>query len=733
MVTGSRYILFLLMLMAGLCLNAQVQDSSITDLSEIIIADTLHIMSGERLKDVDGVSVNATKKSEKIILSNILTDRSVNNTRQVFSRIPGFNTTENDGAGLQYGIGSRGLNPSRLANFNIRQNGYEISADALGYPESYYLPSMNAVEEIEVIRGASSLQYGPQFGGYINFRFSTPHIRPYYAFHIKNTIGMYGFYDVFADLHFARNKWGVYGFYEYKQMKGWRPNSELYQHNAYVALRYAPSSRFTLQAEYTYSGFLSHQPGGLTDLAFQNDPSQSIRSRNWLGIQWNVFALKLMYQPVHSARIELRSFGLIGQRNALGFWAPVNISDPGENRDLLSDHYRNIGAELRYLQYARIFKQTQVFLTGVRVYYGNTTRQQGTADSLSHANFNLLNPDSADQSSYHFPGLNVSAFSEMVWQFTPHFRVVPGIRFEYIQTNASGYYNEVYKDLAGNIIYQQTNTVNRSNARYFLLGGLGLSYRKKNWEVYGNFSRNYRSVTFSDIQILNPNYRVNPDLKDEKGYTSDIGFRFHPNKHLYIDAGVFYLYYADRIGTVLKTDTNTYTIYRYRTNLAESHSVGVDLLAETNVLGWFKKLKTHYALVWLVNANYTRAWYADPANTAINGNTVEYTPVFMMRTSLSLKHKTWGIAFTASYTSSQYSEATNALTSNNGNYGVIPDYFLLDVSGYWRWGAFEMNASVKNMTNQTYFTQRSEGYSGPGIIPGTPVMLTAGISYTLKK
>ena len=37
------------------------------------------------------------------------------------------NIIEYDGAGLQLGIGGRGLNPKRTAHYNTRQNGYEIS------------------------------------------------------------------------------------------------------------------------------------------------------------------------------------------------------------------------------------------------------------------------------------------------------------------------------------------------------------------------------------------------------------------------------------------------------------------------------------------------------------------------------------------------------------------------------------------------------------------------------
>ena len=65
-----------------------------------------------------------------------------------YAKIPGLNIWESDGAGIQIGLGGRGLNPSRNFNFNTRQNGYDISADALGYPESYYSPPSEAIDEI---------------------------------------------------------------------------------------------------------------------------------------------------------------------------------------------------------------------------------------------------------------------------------------------------------------------------------------------------------------------------------------------------------------------------------------------------------------------------------------------------------------------------------------------------------------------------------------------------------
>ncbi len=71
-------------------------------------------------------------------MKDITANTATNNSRQIYSKIAGLNIFESDGgAGLQLSIGGRGLDPNRTSNFNTRQNGYDISADALGYPESY--------------------------------------------------------------------------------------------------------------------------------------------------------------------------------------------------------------------------------------------------------------------------------------------------------------------------------------------------------------------------------------------------------------------------------------------------------------------------------------------------------------------------------------------------------------------------------------------------------------------
>ena len=50
-------------------------------------------------------------------------------------------------------------------------------------------------------------------------------------------------------------------------------------------------------------------------------------------------------------------------------------------------------------------------------------------------------------------------------------------------------------------------------------------YKIKDNELYSNLSQNYRSVTFSDISVVNPAFMIDPNISDEYGQTFDLGFR----------------------------------------------------------------------------------------------------------------------------------------------------------------------------------------------------------------
>lgn len=692
------------------------------DLSEIQIEAPKDNSFGiSRLNNIDGTRINAGKKSEAIYLEDLNINLAANNSRQVYSKIPGINVFENDGTGSNIGIGGRGLNPNRISNFNMRQNGYDISADALGYPESYYMPPTEAIERIEILRGAASLQFGTQFGGMINYKFREAPTNKKISLLTRQTIGSFGFFNSFNQVSGTIKKISYNVFYNYKKYDGWRDYSAMNSHNAYGSILYKPSEKLSLKFDYTYYNYLAQQPGGLTDKQFNSNPYLINRTRNWFKVNWNLFSMTADYKISESFKLNLLFFGLNARRDALGFLGRIDRKDDTlSHRNLLADHYTNYGAEIRLLKRYKLNGMFSHFLVGARVYKGLTDRKQGDADATNKAHFQFLNPDNLENSAYQFPSQNVAAFIENVFQINSRWNITPGVRFEYINTASEGYYRLLNKDLAGNILLDMKINDNRANDRTIFLAGLGTQYRfYGNHELYANFSQNYRSINFNDMRVVNPNFQVNPNLQDEKGYTLDGGIRGVIKDVLYYDVSGFLLLYKNRIGTTLKIDSLTYQIVRYRTNISDSRNAGVEAFAEIDWIKLISKTSKHKFSTF-INTSYINALYINSKESAYRNKKVEYVPELIVRAGFSYAWK--GLKFTSqySYTSLQYTDATNAEFTPSAIYGIVPAYSVIDLGITYTYKNYSISVGCNNLADAVYFTRRAEGYPGPGILPADP-------------
>lgn len=702
-----------------------LQDKTL-QLGSVVVTAKNDWASG-RMKDVSGVGIYAGKKTEMILLKNINANLATNNTRQIYARIPGLNIWEYDRGGLQLGIGGRGLSPNRSSNFNIRQNGYDISADALGYPESYYTPSSEAMERIEIIRGAASLQYGPQFGGLVNFIMKEgPRNKPF-EFTTRQTAGSFGFFNSFNSVGgtLAKGKLNYYAFYQYKRGDDWRPNSHYDQHNAYVHLAYVLTPKLKITGEYTFMQYLAQQPGGLTDAQFNEDASVSVRARNWFKVNWNLISLNLDYQLSEHTRLNLRNYTLQGGRDALGILSYINRPDNGGPRDYMSDKYSNFGSELRFIHQYPLLGQQSTLLVGGRLYKGQTDRKQGSAGSGSDADFTFNGPE-PDKSSFRFPGSNVAAFAENIFQINKHWSITPGIRWEHINTKANGYYYKQNIFIPNEKIEEE-----RSNPRSFVLLGIGTSWKFANGtELYGNISQNYRSINFNDIRVENANARVDPALKDETGYNIDLGFRGTYEGWLYADVSVFYLKYNDRIGSIFTRDSDFMT-YRLRTNVSDSRNLGLEMLLEGDVLKAITRGQSKYKLNLYTSFSLIDARYVNTQNTAIADKLVENVPPLLFRAGISFGSPRFNITYQYAYQARQYSDATNTEITPTAVDGAIPSFQVMDLSLSYNWRQFTLYTGVNNLANAKYFTRRADGYPGPGILPADKRNIYVTVQYKL--
>ncbi len=386
----------------------------------------------ERLKDVEGTAIYAGKKTEVVLLDQSMANVATNNARQMFNQVAGLNIFQNDDAGLQLNIGGRGLDPNRTSNFNTRQNGYDISADVLGYPESYYAPAAEGLQKIQVIRGAASLQYGTQFGGLINFVMKEPNPNRKLELITRNTLGSFGLYTNFTSLSGTSKKWSYYTFFNYKKGDGFRPNSEFESKNVYAHVGYDFTENTKLAAEITYLDYLAQQAGGLTDRMFEEDPFQSNRARNWFQVNWLLYNLKFEHSFSERTQFSFSAFGLTASRDALGFRENrVSQVDSNEERDLIKGDFNNYGFETRLLSRYKLLDKKATFLIGSKLYKANNTSVQGPGSDGSDADFNLASadfPDYRNQNDFVYPNLNVSVFGENIFYLSDKLSLTPGFQ-----------------------------------------------------------------------------------------------------------------------------------------------------------------------------------------------------------------------------------------------------------------------------------------------------------------
>lgn len=696
----------------------------ITNLSEVVVKNEREkVFALHKLKDIEETAIYAGKKTEVIQLDKLTANKATNNPRQIYGQIVGLTINENSDGGLQLSIGGRGLDPNRSANFNTRQNGYDISADVLGYPESYYATATEALEEIQIVRGAASLQYGTQFGGLINFKIKSPSKKPI-EFVTRNTIGSYGLYTNFTSLSGTKGKFSYYTFFNYKKGDGFRPNSDFSSKNYFVNLNYQFTDKTSLHFDYTYFNYLAQQAGGLTDQMFNEDPTQSNRTRNWFAVNWNLFALRLKHHFDNDADFSLQLFGLDASRKTVGFRPNrVELPDTGGVRDLILGDFVNWGAEARYLKKYNFNGNSNAFLIGAKYYQAENTGIQGPGSSGSDANFNLATdefPQAPNQSDYKYPNLNFSIFGENIFKLSDKFSITPGFRYENIKTQANGSYRKINLDGAGNVILDETVQESNVRKRDFFLFGVGLSFKPKSGvEFYGNISQNYRSITFNDLRTVYSSYAISDDITDEKGFTSDIGIRGDINDKVRFDSSIYALYYNDKIGDYWTQSGGKPILLR--DNIGTAITYGFETMIDWSLNKTFFEVSEDFIWNIFSNVAITDSDYLKSEDVNVEGNKVEFVPLFNIKTGTGVGYKNFMSSVQLTYVSSQFTDATNqdvgANAISNGISGKIPSYYVADFSSSYKWRNWKLEAGVTNFTDNKYFTRRASGYPGPGIIP----------------
>lgn len=698
-----------------------LSENSSTDTLPSGVLDSVVVNSFIRaqtfLKDINGVQIFSGKKTNTVQLNPAVCNLSQNIARNAFAQIPGLTMWEMDGAGTQLNIGSRGTDSHRSIEMNMRQNGYNTNSDMFGYPENHYTPPLQAVQEVQLVRGSAALQYGPQFGGMMNFVMRKGDSTKPFEIQTEQTTGSNNLFNSYNAIGGTKGKLNYYAYFDYRHGDGWRDNAKFDYHAYYIDLDYYFNSKASLAFQFSRMDYVQQIAGGLTDDQFKINPQQSERSRNFFQPVINIPALLFKYKISDATNLEITAHALFGERNSVQFINTANIPDTFNlalnsfnPRQVDRDYYTAFTTEARLLHQYKLGSVRSTLAAGLRYFTELTKRKQkGVGTTGSDFDLSLVKDYGID---LRLTTHNYAAFAENIFQFTPKFSVTPGVRYELIKTNLTG----VINDASDAIAY--------TGDRHFPLFGTGLQYQvSQSTQLYGNISQAYRPYLYANVTPADRVDKIDPSLKDSKGYDIDLGYRGRIKNVFKFDVNAFYLFYGNRVGLITRQNDEGVN-YLFTTNIGNSVSKGVEAYAELSILRLINPNNYKIDLQIFNSLAYTHATYTsgilnkNGTNTSIAGNYLENIPAWNNKCGVAFRVKNISTSVQYSYTGKTYNDAFNTEYSSNGVLGVIPQYHVWDWSFGWKFATqFRISGGINNLANAHYFNRRITFYPGPGILP----------------
>jgi Fe(3+) dicitrate transport protein len=660
------------------------------------------------------------KKTEVIVMDSLRANIAQDVERQILGRIPGAHFSETEGAGFpSNGVAFRGLDPTQSVEMNVRQNGVNIAADLFGYPETYYTPPSEALERIDVVRGAGALAFGPQFGGVIDYVVRDGQRNTVPQFSSSLTGGSFGFVNSFNSVSGGTDKMTYYAFVHGRRGDGWRPNSDSRQLAAFGRMTYRPTSRLMLGAEYTVFRNRIHMAGGLDDSAFAVDPRASFRARNWLASPWNIAALRANYEFSQSTRVENTLSYVDGSRalvwrNEDGGPAAPDLIDPetGERipRELEDETFKTLTLESRLRVDHTIGARHATLAAGLRLSGVSGRRFEGGTGS-SGSDFDMRLAEGTWETALHLGTTNAAAFAEELVHLSDRLGIVPGLRLERIRSTISG--------------NSEGATAFAPRTYSYPLAGIGADYMtNESTALYANISQAYRPILYSAFTPVGTIARIDPALHSSRGLNADFGWRGTVHDVIKFDVGAFYLWYGDRIGT--RTGTDASGEFVQVTNIGDSEHRGVESYLELDPFPLLGLPARVGALDLFSSFAYVDARYV---SGEFKGNRVEQAPRVLARFGTTYGLGRISTTLQVSHTSSSFGDANNSVRpTEDATGGLIPAYTLLDLSASARVAQQrQLTLGVNNLTDARYFTKRTAEYPGPGILPGIGRSFYVGI------
>ena len=648
--------------------------------------------------DIVGREVNARSKIPGTV--DVINQRQLEilqplSLQDALKTIPGVNIRGDEGGlGSIPNIGMRGLNPSRSQKVLLLEDGAPIHPSLFISNASYYSPPVDRMSGIEVLKGASGLQYGPSnIGGVVNYLTKTP----VQGFKLSGKAGNYGYHlaqieaggksdsnGAIAGINIIKSESNGYQDNGYKMYDILFKGGVSINQDQWLSLKYTH-----------YDNNINTSYVGLRPNQYINKISSNPAPNDYFVTQRNALDVN------HSWEIDADT-----KLNTLLYWSKLgrdywrqsistrntnetvfNICDGsascmfGRNRE-----FEMLGIDSRISHAFSVMDMKNEFELGVRLHTESQTNQM--VASTSYAKSGKVASHEENKAN------SMAIFAQNRFLITRDFALIPGVRIESYQQNR----HNVFTEKSGSA--KNVETIPQVGTTWQVIPELQL------------YSSVYKGFAPAQLATAINEKGVDQQLDPERSTNIEFGLR-GANSGFTYDAALFSMNFSNQI-------------------VNQSLAAGITKANGGKSLHQGMELALGYVLGdgWSVSGNMTYipvAKFVGSSSMGADGKRIPYTPDLTSNLGVNYQKNGFNSLVSLNYLSHQFPDSANTVNSNSiGTVGEIPSITTVNWSANYAMSkSLKLFGGVNNVFNKRYISSRSPD----GIFVGAPFNFQAGMSY----
>lgn len=659
---------------------------------------------GNWLEEANAEKVQQHAGARTILTRDRIDAVGATSVKDALKFVPGVQVQDNAGTAgsdLSLSVGVRGLTSRFSPRSTVLLDGVPLAFAPYGQPQLSLAPtSLGNIENIDVVRGAGSVRFGPQnVGGIINF--NTRPIPEEFQAHVglNTEIARNGNTRLSPNLFLGghlENGLGLALLYSGTLGNGYRnENANNNIHDLILKSQFQFNENHKIEASLHRYDAKADMPGGLTVAQYKADPAQSTRPYDYFVGDRTAGSFKYSYKDDSNA-FELLAYRTETFRDAIMEKQHNKIAGQRQLRSAPRD-YKVTAFEPRFSHSYTVAESRNEVSIGYRYLIENSKEYIGRspwyatgARPRTVEGFSAADGDTTAHAIYLDNRTQIGAWT-----------ITPGVRFESINTHEN-----FYKLNADNSIKNKVNTKVKSNE---LLPNLSVQYAVNDQlNVFANYGISFGPQQYSQMAKIdkadNAVSQVN-GLSPEKATNYEIGGHYRSDA-LTAELTAFYIDFDQELLRLNYAGLESWT------NLGATKHKGVEAGLRYDLGALNDNLE---GLSLYSNLTHTQATAAAGLR---KGKDLSYYSRWVGHIGVAYAYNNWHInadTFAQSHQVAANSKG-KVIEDRNGMYGPIPGFGIVSLRTAYDFKeqlpGLNVAVGVKNLFDHNYFTRSSDANGG---------------------